>query len=224
MALAAFFAMLIAALRLLTRDDETNSGSAFLVSLPFLEFLIFQGASALIPFLLYQFWPDTWRPLISVSPWLVAVLSPLAVNQLLRLEGLELPEATGPLSRFRDRLRNHFEHELVVAEFIAMRTFIAKFAEGENLFVVRDKMLRAIPPRMRLDRADKLREALHRAETVEEAMELYLRCVGKRAFLFLFQKQKGGGTVALAPLPLFDEWEEASRRARAQGRSAASGG
>jgi hypothetical protein len=30
-----------------------------------------------MPFLPYRFWPESWQPLVTVSPWLIAILGPL---------------------------------------------------------------------------------------------------------------------------------------------------
>jgi hypothetical protein len=214
MAVAAVLAMFIAALRLLTDDDEGQGRTHVTITFPFLQYLLFHGLAAIMPFLPYRFWPESWLPLVSVSPWLVAVVAPLVVNQLLKLEGLDLPKATGPLSKFRDQLRRGFEHRMIEAEYVAMRTFTAPFAQDANLFVVREQMLRNIPPRLPATTANAFRDALRDTKTVEDAMELYIRHIGRKLFLHVFAKKQESEKPNLIPLPLFDEWEKRSRKAR----------
>lgn len=214
MALAALLAMFIAALRLLNEDVEGQGRSHVTVTFPFLQYLFFHGLAAVMPFLPYRLWPESWQPLVTISPWLMAGLAALVVNQLLKLEGLDLPEATGPLSRFRDQLTRGFEHRMIEAEYVRMRKFLEPFAQDANLFLVREQMLRHIPLRLPEATAKAFRESLRETKTVEDAMELYIRHIGRKAFLLVFSKKQESVKPNLIPLPLFDDWEKRSRKAR----------
>jgi hypothetical protein len=213
MALAASLAMFIAALRLLTRTDQTHGRSYVTFTAMFFLYLAFHGLAALLPFLAYQLWPQSWQPLITMSPWLMAVISPLVVNEILKVDGLDLPEATGPFATFRAQVRSDFEHRMIDAEFAAMRKYIAQFAEGMTLFTVTAMALQNVPLQLAAEKAVAFREALRNAKTTEDAMELYIRHIGKKSFRTVFGRTSKRKT--LAGTPLFDEFERRTRQLRA---------
>lgn len=216
MTIAASLAMFIAALRLLTDTDQAHGRTHVSITSIFCLYLLFHGLAALLPFLIYQLWPQSWLPLITISPWLVAVLSPLAINEILKIDGLDLPEATGPFARFRVQVRSDFEHRMIDAEFAAMREYIAPFAEGMTHFAVSALALQNIPLQLSDEKADAFRAALRDSKTAEEAMELYIRHIGRSSFRSVFGR-KTTEQKMLAPLPLFDEWERRARQTRLQG-------
>jgi hypothetical protein len=211
----------LAALRLLTRHDKVHRRAYILITPTFWLYLVLHGIGAVVPFLVYWFWPNDWSSLFTASPWLVALLTPLVVNQILRLKGFDFPDATGPLSRFSNDVQRDFGHRMIDEQFAAMRGFIAPYAKGVNRFEAHTLASRNIPLQLPRQEADGFREAIATASTAEEVMELYIRHIGMNSFLFVFKKKEDED---LAQLLLFPDSDDAAREppVRSSDRKAAS--
>jgi len=203
----------LAALRLLIQNNEVHGRSYIFITPAYRLYLLFHGFAALPPLLICQFWPKNWSPFLTFSPWLVAIVAPLVVNQMVKVRGLGFPEATGRLSRFRGRVSKWIERKMIDEEFAAMRRFIAPFAKGMDLLEIRALVPLNIPLQLPADKAEAVCNAVKNAKTVEQAMELYIRHIGRESFLSVFKQNEE--KPMLAPLPLFDEWER-RRHTRAQ--------
>lgn len=198
MALAALIASFLAAVRLLLRRDGKIARRYVFVTGPFLLYVFVHSLAALMPFLPHAFWAGSGLPLASLPPWFIACSAPFLVNRLLKFEGFEIPEATGPLSRFRDEIRRELEERMIAAEFIAMRDYLAPFTKGRHLGMVVQQILDSIPAQWPPEKADALRRELPAAKTVEAAMELFVRHVDKKIFRYVFSEPQ------VAQLSLFE--------------------
>lgn len=211
MTLAASLAMVIAALRLWTQYDNVRGRHHIVVTLPLILYIflssLFFGAAALLPFLPYGVWPQSWRSFVTVDPLVVAVLAPLVVNGLIKLDGFDLPQAIGPLSKLGYDICESIKKAMVNEEYIVLRDLIDPFAEGANLHIVLREMLRSIPIMLADEKANAFRVALNGVKTVEEALELYIRHIGKSVFIKILAPRLNAAMRALAPTPLFDALE-----------------
>jgi len=190
----------LAALRLLTRSDKIHPRSYIFVTRTFWLHLLAHGIAAIVPFPVYWFWPTNWSPLLTASPWFVAIASPLFINGLLILQGLDIPNATGPLSQFGDALRKDFEHRMRDEQFAAMRGFIAPHAEGVGYDEAYALALAYKPLQMSEHEVKAFEQAIRGVRTAEEVMELYIRHVGMNSFRFVYKKKNA---EELAQLLLF---------------------
>jgi len=192
----------LAALRLLTRSDTIHPRSYIFVTRTFWLHLSAHAIAAIIPFPVYWFWPTNWSPLLTASPWFVAIASPLFINGLVILQGLDIPNATGPLSRFGEALRRDFEQRMMDEQFAAMRRFIAPYAESVNYDEALALALRKIPLQMLEQDAEAFRQAIFGVRTAEEVMELYIRHIGMNSFRLVYKKKN---PEELAQLLLFPD-------------------
>lgn len=179
----------LAALRLLTRRDKVHRRSYVLITRTFYSYLFIHGAGAVVPFLVYWFWPNDWSPLFTASPWLVATITPFVVNRMLKLNGLDFPDATGPLSQFSDAVQQDFGHRMIDEQFAAMRTLIAPHAKGVSRSEAHALASRHIPLQLPDKQADAFRRAIEGASTAEDVMELYIRHIGMHSFRLFFKKK-----------------------------------
>jgi hypothetical protein len=222
-ALAGTFAlaasMLLAGLRLRIESDKVHGRSFVIITPAFRVYVLLHGLAALLPFPFHQFWGTKWNTLFTISPWAVAFTIPLLVNQMLKLQGLDLPKATTRLAKFRDQILLYMKERMFDQEFAAMREFIAPYAT-EDMSVVKVRMLAMLhhPAQLTADKKEALRVALDRAQSVESAMELYIRHIGRASFCSVFRKNEE--SMARAQTPLFDELER-KRHARLTGAGAA---
>jgi hypothetical protein len=221
LAAAATFAlagsMILATLRLRTQTDKRYGRSYVHVTPAFRIYIFLHGFAALLPFPLHLFWSKESSALVTASPWVVMLAAPLFVNKMVRLEGVNLPEATGRLNRFRNDVSTWIHEALVDCDTAAMRDFIAPFAKDMSLEGARILMSLHLPVHFAPKKAAAIRTALAEAKTAERAMELYIRFVGKHSFVNLFEdklKEK-----KLASTPLLDDFER-RRQAREKSKSA----
>jgi|GEM_PF-2378500 len=191
----------LAALRLLTRSDEIHPRSYVFITRTFWLHLFGHGVAAIVPFPVYWFWPTNWAPLFTASPWFVAIASPLFINGMLILQGLDIPNATGPLSQFGDAVRKDFEHRMRDEQFAAMRRFIAPYAGGVGYDEAYALALAHIPRQMPEDEANIFQQAIRAAKTAEEVMELYIRHIGMNSFRFVYKKKKAEDLAQLLLFP-----------------------
>jgi hypothetical protein len=191
----------LAALRLLTRHDNVHRRNYVFVTRTFCFHLFIQGIAAVVPFLVYWFWPNNWSAIFTAPPWLVAIASPLFVNRLLKLEGLDFPNATGPLSRFANELRRDFDQRMVDEQFAAMRNFIAPYARGVSHFEAYTLASRNVPLQLPEEPREAFRKALEASNTAEEVMELYIRHIGMQSFLTFFKKKNEEDLAQLLLFP-----------------------
>jgi hypothetical protein len=190
----------LAALRLLTRSDKIHPRSYVFITRTFWLHLLAHGIAAVVPFPVYWFWPTNWAPLLTASPWFVAIASPLFINGMVILQGLDIPNATGPLSQFSDAVRKDFEQRMRDEQFAAMRGFIAPYAGGVAYDEAYALALANIPLQMSEDEANIFQQAIRTVRTAEEVMELYIRHIGMNSFRFVYQKKNA---EELAQLLLF---------------------
>jgi len=214
--------MVLAALRLRIETEKRYGHSFIHVTPAFRLYVSLHGLGALLPFLLHLFWAKETSALVSASPLVLMVATPLFVNKLVRLQGLDLPEATGRLSRFRSEVSVWIHETLIDWETSAMRGFITPFAKDMGLEEARILMTLHLPVHLSPEKKAAIHAALADARTVERAMEIYIRMIGKHSFVSLFgEKLK---EKKLAPTPLFDgpspDDFERRRQAREKSRSA----
>jgi hypothetical protein len=208
MTLAAALAMVIAALRLWTDNDPERGRHHVVLTVPLIVHIflssVCHGAASLFLFLPYGIWPDNWRVFLKIDPWAIALFSPFIVNGLLSLEGFDVLKALGTLGKFANDINEAIKQDMVQAEDIALSELINPLAKGEQLFIMRQELLDGIPMMLSIEKANACRAALNGATTVKQAMELFIRHVGKRKFLALFDAKLRAERPALAPTPLFD--------------------
>jgi hypothetical protein len=178
--------MLLAAVRLVTRYDKQH-GSSYLVVTPASRlYVLLHGLAALVPFPIFEYWGKKWAFLGPFPPLFLAAVAVLFINQMLKLEGLDLPEATGRLSKLRAAVHGYVNQHLANEEHALMRTFLAPYTRNRELDEVRALELLNIPMQLREDRKKACRKAISNAQTIEDAMELYIRHVGMESFLCMF--------------------------------------
>jgi len=203
---AAIFAlagsMVLAALRLRTETDIRYGRSYLHVTPAFRLYVFLHGFVALLPFPLQLFWAKETSTLISTSPWVVAVATPLFVNKLVRLQGLDLSQATGLFNRFRINVSTWIHEVLIDWENSAMHRFIEPFAKDMGVEEARILMSLHLPIHLSSEKEAAVRAALLDARTVERTMEIYIRMIGKHSFVALFGERLK--EKKLAPTPLFD--------------------
>jgi len=209
--------MVLATLRLRTHTDRRYGRSYVHVTAAFRIYVFLHGFAALLPFPLHLFWSKESSALVTASPWVVALAAPLFVNKMVRLQGLNLPEATGRLSRFRNAVSTWIHEALVDCDTAAMRDFIAPFAKDMSVEEARILMSLHLPVHFAPKKAATIRATLGEAKTAERAMELYIRFVGRHSFVKLFEEKLK--EKRLAPTPLFDDFEH-RRQAREKLKSA----
>lgn len=199
----------LAALRLLVRRDKVHRRSYVLITHTFWIYLFIHGIGAVVPFLVYWLWPRNWSPLFTASPWLVALVTPFVVNRMLKLNGLDFPDATGPLSRFGDEVQRDFGHRMIDEQFAAMSALIAPHAKGVTRTEAHSVASRHIPMQLPEKQADAFRKAIDGAASTEEIMELYIRHIGINSFRFFFKMKPDEEVAQLLLFPEGDEREHA---------------
>lgn len=200
---AVMVSQVLALFRLVTHRDKTYGRSYVHCTPAACSYVALHGLAAAIPFAFHLIWaPKSDAAWLSASPWLVAVVAPLFINRLVKLQGIDVPEATGRLSRLRAEVSEYIHSLMIDQESAEMRDYVAAFAKNVSVQEVRLLAVATMPVHFAPKKKETILAAIDDARTTERAMELFIRLIGKNLFVSVFGEKVHDRK--LAPTPLFE--------------------